>query len=392
MSELTWCQIDPETATKAELEKEIKRLRDLANTYMNAEQAVKIFINSVYGACGSPWFSFFNMDVAEAVTLQGQDLIKYAERVIDRYFLEYWHKDVNLHKRLGLTKVEKIDRSMNIYCDTDSAFVRFDELLSKCDWKGTPKDFILKIYDEFLRDYINKCFEIYAKKNGTKNVQSFELEKILDSGVWLAKKKYVYNTVWKDPGIHIDALKEITAKGVEIVQSSSSPFARETLKNLLKYIFTKKREFNPAEFTSLLKKYKDEFKLKNLEDISHASSVGDYDKHVLMDKDTITLGKGCPIHVRGAAIYNNMLYNSKFRNKYEAIHTGEKIKYYHVKTKDESKNIFSFIPGSFPVEFAPQIDYDMQFDKSIVQPINRFVEAMGFSPLSSNLVSSAQLF
>jgi hypothetical protein len=306
--------------------------------------------------------------------------------------LNFWHKDTELHKKLGLTRVEKVTGTMNVYCDTDSSFVRFSELLDNCDWKGTPKEFILKIYEVFLSDYLQKCFDIYAKKQGTDNVQSFELEKILDSGVWLAKKKYVYNTVWKDPGIHIDALKEITAKGVEIVQSSSSPYARATLKNLLKYIFTKKRDFNQAEFIGLLKKYKEEFKLKNLEDISHASSIGDYDKHVLQDKDTLTIGKGCPIHVRGAGIYNHTLYNSKFRNKYEAIHSGEKIKYYHVKTKDDATNVFSYIPGSFPVEFAPQIDYDMQFNKSIIQPINRFVEAMGFSPISFNLVSSTQLF
>ena len=70
-----WTNIDLNTASREEIEKEIVRLKDVMNMYMNAEQAVKIFINSVYGATGSPWFLFFNTDIAEAVTLQGQELL-----------------------------------------------------------------------------------------------------------------------------------------------------------------------------------------------------------------------------------------------------------------------------------------------------------------------------
>lgn len=389
---LKWVKFDPVNATKEEIQQEIQRLKDLENYYMNAEQAIKIFINSVYGACGSPWFAFFNTDVAEAVTLQGQDLIKYSEKVINRYFNEFWHKDKRVHALMGLTRVEKIEKPCVLYIDTDSNFVCFEEIIAKCDWNGTPKEFILKLYEVFLEDYLNKCYDIYSTNCGTENFQKFELEKISESGIWLGKKKYVYNTIWKDPGIDVEPLTDITAKGVEIVQSSSSKFVRDTLKNLIKYIFTKKKDFNAAEFASLLKKYKEEFKLKNLEDIAHSSAVGDYEKHVLQDKEKIVLEKACPIHVRASAIYNNTLYNSKYKKKYQPIRSGEKVKFYHVKTKEDDKNVFAFIAGSFPVEFAPPIDYDVQFSKSIIQPINRFVEAMGYSPVSSNLVVSTQLF
>lgn len=409
--ETKWINIDIETATKEEIKAEILRMQSLQDLYMNAEQAVKIFINSVYGACGSPWFAFFNTDIAEAVTLQGQSLIKYSEKVINRYFLEFWHTDTKTHEKLGITRAEKLERPVVIYADTDSCYVCFKELIDKCDWNGTQyfiknkndenetivrtdsfKDFILGIYDLFLKGYLNKCFEIYAKNCGTTNGQDFELENICDSGIWLAKKKYVINLAWKDPGINIENLTNITAKGVEIVQSSSSKFVRDTLKNLLKHIFTKKKDFNVAEFAGILKKYKEEYKLKNLEDIAASSSIGDYEKHVLMDKEKLVLEKGCPIHVRAAAIYNNKLFNSKYKKKYQPIRSGEKVKYYFVKTNNPEENVFAFISGSFPVEFAPQIDYDLQFAKNIVQPINRFVEAMGYSPVSAQLVVSTQLF
>jgi DNA polymerase elongation subunit (family B) len=390
--ELKWTKIDPNVATKQEVEAEIERLRDLMNLYMNAEQAVKIFINSVYGATGSPWFIFFNTDVAEAVTLQGQDLIKYSEKIINRYFMEFWHKDEKIHKSFGLTRVEKLAQPVVFYSDTDSNYVSFEEILLKCDWKGTPKEFILKVYNEFLSDYLNKCFEIYAKKSGTENIQNFELENICDSGIWLAKKKYVYNPIWKDPGIDIDSLSNITAKGVEIVQSSSAAYVRNTLKNLLRYILEKKREFSISEFTAILKKHKSEYKLKDIEEISMASAIGDYEKFVLQDKEKLVLEKGCPIHVRAAAIHNFMVNSSKYKNKYQLIRSGEKVKYYMAKGTREEENVFAFIAGAFPVEIAPPIDHDAQFNKSIVQPINRFVEAMGFSSISPKLAVSTQLF
>ena len=389
---LKWCNVDLETVSKENLEIEMERLKSLKDFHMNAEQAIKIMINSVYGACGSPYFAFFNPDVAEAVTLQGQDLIKYAEKVSNRYFAEFWHLDVKLHKKMGLTDVKKIDKPVTIYIDTDSCYLTFEEILSKCDWQGSQKDFILKIYDVFLKSYLEKCFDIYSKNFKTVNFQNFELEAISEAGIWLAKKKYVYDPIWKDPGINIEPGTSITAKGVEIAQSSSSAFVRETLKNLLKHIFMKKKDFRIVEFAGILKKYKEEFKLKNIEDVSPSSSIGDYEKHVLQDKEKLVLEKGCPIHVRAAATHNFALYNSKYKKKYQPIRSGEKVKYYHVKTSKDESVVFGFISGAFPVEFAPPMDYDLQFNKNIVQPINRFIEAMGFSAVSSQLVVSTQLF
>jgi len=389
---LKWCQIDPNNVTKQELEAEIERMEDLANFYMNREQALKIFINSVYGATGSPWFIFYNTAVAEAVTLQGQDLIKYSEKVINRYFMEFWHLDTKLHEKLGITEVQKIDLAPVLYIDTDSNYVVFEEIISKCNWSGSPTDFIKRIYDIFLKEYLNMCFELYAKKSGTTNIQNFELEAISASGIWLGKKKYVYDPIWKDPGIDIDSLSHITAKGVEIVQSSSSIYVRTTLMSMLRYILDKKRDFSISEFTSILRKHKEEYKLKDIEEISMASSIGDYEKFVLQDKEKLVLEKGCPIHVRAAAIYNFTVSNSKYKRKYPLIRTGDKVKYYVAKGKRDEENVFAFQPGQFPIEIAPPIDHDIQFNKSIISPLNRFVEAMGFSAISAKLVTSTQLF
>ena len=75
-----------QSITKEELKLKIEELTALKNELKNEEQAVKLTMNSIYGAVGNNYFACFNTDVAEAVTLQGQDLIKYSEKIIHRYF------------------------------------------------------------------------------------------------------------------------------------------------------------------------------------------------------------------------------------------------------------------------------------------------------------------
>ena len=40
-------------------------------------------------------------------------------------------------------------------------------------------------------------------------------------------------------------------------------------------------------------------------------------------------------------------------------------------TTDPVSNVFAYAPGERPYEFAPNIDYDTQFEKTILDPINQ---------------------
>jgi DNA polymerase elongation subunit (family B) len=114
-------KIDPETCSFEELDQEIKKLVLIKEEYFNLEQSIKIWINSIYGGIGSPWFECYNVALAEAVTLQGQHMIKFANNLLDDYFLNKWHLDKSLHKALGLTYVNKVqEKTIVIYNDTDS--------------------------------------------------------------------------------------------------------------------------------------------------------------------------------------------------------------------------------------------------------------------------------
>jgi DNA polymerase elongation subunit (family B) len=373
----------------AQLQEKLAEVEFEAQKYYNFEQAVKLMLNSIYGAFGNEWFYFFNVDIAETITLQGQDAILYTEKMINKYFQEYWAKDKEVHAKMGIEVTGQVKKPIVIYIDTDSCYLSFQEVLENCNWTGSEKDFVLKLYEYRLSDFNNKILEKYAKDLNAENFLNFELETVAKNAIWLAKKKYMQNIVWKDPGVHYDPLSKISAKGFEIIQSSTPLFARTKLKEVLKFIFSVDK-VELGDIVNLLKKIKREFKLANTEHITFNVKINNYRKYILSDYQQFEIASGCPIHIRAAGYYNFLLNNSKYKNRYKTLSDGEKVKYY--LSKDKSCNVFAFPPGDFPIEFAPAVDHDYQFERCMIDPINRVIDAMGLGTLDRNLVYSSSVF
>lgn len=274
----------------------------------------------------------------------------------------------------------------------NSNYVAFEEVVNSCDWKEDPKDLILQINEKRFKGYLKNCFEIYSKKWGTENKQDFEMETLAINGIFLGKKKYVTNLVYED-GVHMEPLSRLKITGVEMIKGGTPPFVREKLSYLTKFIFSKGKKFSIREFVQELKSIKKDFKAQESQNISAAIQINNYEKFVLNDVSALEVGKGCPIHVRASAYHNYLLNNSKFKDKYAMIRSSDKVNFFFVKTKSAAENnVFAFVQGNFPYEFAPRIDYDQQFTKTILDPINRFIEAMGHNPISPNLFMINPLF
>jgi DNA polymerase elongation subunit (family B) len=382
-----------ETLSVEEIKAEIIRLKKMSDNYKNEEQGVKLTLNSIYGALGNQYFACFNTEVAESVTLQGQDLIKFAEKIINKYFHEHWHLDTELHEKMGVRNVRPISAEMVIYVDTDSNYVNFGNVIASCDFDCTPLDFILKLNDLRLAAYIKNCLDIYAKKWNTNNYQDFELESISRNAIFLGKKKYIVNLTYEAPGKHFVDLTRIKPTGIEIVQGGTPPFAREKLIFLLKHLFETGRKFDIRTFVKMLREIKSEFKIQKPESISIGVGVNNIEKFILNDTTKFEVAKGCPMHVRASGYHNYILNNSKYKAKYSLIRSTEKIKYYFVAVNNEQdNNVFGYLNGSYPYEYAPPIDFDAQFNRTILDPINRFIEVMGYNPLSPNLLLVSALF
>ena len=124
------------------------------------------------------------------------------------------------------------------------------------------------------------------------------------------------------------------------------------------------------------------------------NKISDYDKYVLVDRGGLRFKKRIPIHVRAGAIYNFMLNeNFKYKNKYNLIKSGDKVKFYYVKTDNTSMNVFGFLQGSYPLELnPPEFDYNLMFRKNYLEPINDILKVLYEWELPHNLVAMKGLF
>ena len=148
---------------------ELQKINEEASKFYNYEQAVKLMLNSIYGAFGNPYFYFFNVDIAETITLQGKDAILYTENLVNKYFKEYWHKDTAAHQAMGITVTCKIEKPVGIYIDTDSVFFSAVPLMDKRtpNWREESQDTIAGYVDVIageVQDYLNNFYDILSEK------------------------------------------------------------------------------------------------------------------------------------------------------------------------------------------------------------------------------------
>jgi hypothetical protein len=253
-------------------------------------------------------------------------------------------------------------------------------------------DFIQGVDNFRFGGYFKNCLEEYAESYGVENREDFELERISESIINIAKKKYIQNIVYED-GIPFDRLTYIFPKGVELVRSSTPAFARDKIVEIVKYLFSHPDTFNIKDLLKLVKNLRKEFELANIDDICMQSSVSKYEEKVLDDKERLNFITGAHFAVKAAAYYNWILHRGDkvLQQKYEFIKSGAKIKYYYCKNK-RMNDVFAYIRGSYPMEMAPEVDYDLQFSKSILSPINSIIQPLGMPEITHRLSVVMDIF
>jgi len=384
--------------TQEEIKILVEHYSTMSAKFTAYEQAVKVTLNSIYGAFGNKWFHFFNIDIAESITLQGQSAILYSEKILNKYFQEFWPKDRNVQEYFNISIKNKLVRPSVVYIDTDSCYVQFEEMYESIEWLGeklTIDKFIMQLYNFRIKEYISKCMQKYAEETNTDNFLFFELETIAYSGIWLAKKKYLQNIAWEDK-LEIDdryeSLKKIKTIGFDTIQSSTPALARKHLTEALKLILSEKPTADLLKkIVEFLKNCKKEFQLANIDDICFNKRTNNIQKYIVDDTTEFQIGLKCPANVKAAGFYNFLMNNApKYKNKYKIIGNGEKLKIYNCK--HSVSDIFAYQPGAHPYEIAPQVDYETQFEKSVIDPINRVLTAVGLHTLNRNLIYSTSLF
>ena len=342
------------TPTKA-LEKEIARCN-------NIQMAKKISLNSAYGAIGNQYFRYYKLANAEAITLSGQVSIRWIENKMNKY----------------LNKVLKTDgEDYVIASDTDSIYLNLGPLVQAV-FKGreTPNqkivDFLDKICTMEFEPYIESSYQELAEYvNAYDQKMQMKRENIADRGIWTAKKRYILN-VWNSEGVAY-AEPKLKIMGIEAVKSSTPAPCRTMIKDALKIVMNKTED----ELIDYIEKSRIDFNKLDAEEISFPRTVSDVVKH----KAHATIyGKGTPIHVRGALLYNHLIKEKNLDKKYALINNGEKIKFCYLKLPNPIReNVISYIQD-FPRELGldKYIDYELQFNKAFLDPMRVILDSIGW--------------
>jgi len=323
------------------------------------QMALKILINSGYGAFANNYFRYFDIDVAEGITTSGQLTIKYVEQEVV--------------KRLkGMV--------YSVYCDTDSVFFSCTNMINKIKKKYPNKEFTKKqtvqLVEKYSKEKIEPMIktvldELQDKLNYYKNTMVMGNELIGDVGIWVKKKKYVVRK-WIEDGYWLDK-PELKVTGIEIVRSSTPQVVRTKLKEILWDLFDNDKDYLIKD----LKEYKKEFFNMSVDKISFPRSVNNLEKY---QDDEKIYGLRTPIHVRGSLLHN--WYINKHDMDYVIpIYSADKIKFIYLKVPNvmNNENVFSF-KGEFLDYFklSEYIDYQVQFEKAMLTPVNILTTAIGY--------------
>jgi DNA polymerase elongation subunit (family B) len=339
-----------------ELEKEIARCN-------NIQMARKIQLNSAYGAIGNQYFRYYKLANAEAITLSGQVSIRWIEDKMNAY----------INKLLKTDGVDYV-----IASDTDSIYLNMGPLVERI-YKGREKttegvvSFLDKICQVELEKYIEGCYQELAEYvNAYDQKMQMKRENIAERGIWTAKKRYILN-VWDSEGVRYEEPK-LKMMGIEAVKSSTPAPCRKMIKDGLKLMMSGTEE----DVIDFIDKCREEFKKLPPEQIAFPRTASDVRKY--HSSATIYASK-TPIHIRGALLFNHYIKEKKLTNKYSLIANGEKVKFIFLKKPNIiQENVISFIQD-FPKELGldKYIDYELQFEKSFVDPLKSILDAIGWN-------------
>lgn len=332
-------------------------LKTEINKGRNAEQAVKYLLNSLYGALGNQWFRYFKLSMAEAITMSGQLSILWAERAIND----------EMNKILGT-----VGKDYVIAIDTDSVYIHFGPLVEKFKPKD-PVKFLDKMCADHFSPMIDKAYaDLADRMNAYMPRMKMAREVIADRGIWVAKKRYILN-VHNSEGVQYKE-PQLKMMGIEAIKSSTPQVCRERFKEVFKIIMTSTEK----DTQNFIRKFKNEFKQLPAHEVAQPRGVTSVDAY--RDKHTI-YAKGTPINSKAAIIYNHVITERGLHKKYELIKNGSKLKYLYLKKPNPIKEKVIGFPDYLPKELKLEgyIDYNIQFGKTFLEPLELILHAIGWS-------------
>lgn len=352
--------------TNEELLKQIQQVEDKISSLDNLQMAIKILINSLYGAIGNEHFRYYDKRMAEGITISGQLAVLWMMRKFNEF----------LNKAFKTTNVDYV-----VYGDTDSVYLNLKPLIDSYPDVKTTEDRI-NLMDEFCKEVLSpfteKCFrELASYMNAYEQKMVMGRDTISSKGIFCAKKKYILNEYDSEGVRYKEPKKKII--GLQMIQSSTPKIIKEKLHKSLNLILDSSEE----ELQEYVLQLESDFKKYNVEDIAKPSGIDGMSKY--QDAKTIYM-KGTPIHVRGSLLYNTLVKKYNLENDLPLIKDGDKIKLTYLSLPNPLReNVIAF-PNELPKQFGLHqfVDHETQFEKIYMSALETILDVIGWTAYKSN--------
>ena len=335
------------------------------------QYVIKILLNSGYGAFVNKYFRWYDQRIGKSITLSGQLVIQIAEREINKWMNKVLQTD---------------DKDYIIAIDTDSNYLNCQPLVDKF-FSNKTKDEIVDILDKIAKEQVQKILEVgwedtreYLNAYDQKMVM--EREAIASSAFWTAKKRYAM-CVWDMEGVRMPSDKpKLKIQGLDAIRSSTPQSCREAQLTMIR--LTLLEDENTVQ--KYIADFKQSFINMQFEDIAFPRTMNNITKMT----QTSGFGKGTPPHIRGAITFNRLLKKYNLENDWESMKDGEKGKFIYLREPNNvGTNVLSFnhtVPKEF--DFVKYIDFEKQFSKAIIEPMDIILSPIGWTPEKQNTLEA----
>jgi len=345
-----------------------KALKDAAARLDILQNSTKILLNSVYGATGSAFFRWYDVRMAEAITLSGQFLIKNAARRINEF----------VNRISGTSGHDYI-----ITMDTDSCYVDFGRFVKRALPEGTPREKIVDALDVFcrtkLQDVIQGAFSEFSESVNAYDTEflSMKREAIAYSGIFTAKKRYVL-AVADNEGVRY-AKPKIKATGLEGVKTAASKQVKDWMTECYRIMLLESEE----DLQGFVAKCRAEYKSLPIQAMAKSIGVSEIDKYI---EGPDGFAKGTPMHSRAAIVYNRAIERAGITDKYQRAVGGDTVRVIMLKTPNPYREDVIGWPQEYPVELKLEeyADRDGMFEKTFAKHISDMCKVRGWDIVKTN--------
>jgi DNA polymerase elongation subunit (family B) len=343
---------------------DVSAMGDLKDSLDNQQKARKLSANSCYGYFGNKHARYFDIRIAEAITITGQSVTKTCEIATN----------VQMNKLMGTKEKDYV-----IMSHTDSLFINMGDIVKKhfSHIKDDDKlcDIIDKIVKEKITPAINEaCKDITTYTNSYENRLNLKREKIGRYGIHMPAKNRYAVLVLDNEGVRY-AKPKLAVVGLEIVRSSTPGIVKTPLKKALEIAMKGTEE----EMQQFIKDEKDKFLTQDVETISFPRAVNGISKWTSFD-GTTDFKKACPIHVGAVIKYNKELERRNLSLKHPKINEGDKIKFVYLREPNTLRHHVIAFKGKLPKEFGlhDYVDYETSWDKVFMGPLRPVLGVVGW--------------